>query len=598
MHANTRHTSFPRILTLASAALSMTVFGTGCGKSAKMSADATAAAWSTDQYVPPTDSRTMAMNAARVLAMPERAADRTMQVGAVSAVIHERPSVTSAPLGMVAAGDALKVVIEADFVRIPATGDYREYIGVGGGDITPSWVKVKAGDIEGWIPARALVNPIEFATSSESLAASRSDTGSKGFSRKVKLEATAMKGAVGTPRLKDANYAAADKMLEHMKSPMKFEVGLQPEPTACRVGELKDIGEDLEKVDPAAAAAVAAAIAKANEPSDFSKGLDIGMSLAGSFVAEANGPEAKVLAEVAKLVEYWSQPYPVTPAEERILGRECLAKMLGRTKTLPETHPVAAYVRWVGAKVAANSTIPYPSMGMDFVVLEDREVNAVAVPGGPVLITTGMLEFLENEDELAAILAHEVTHVEERHGLKLGVDKGLPKLPRLIEFAEQNSKGTFEGLITKTLSDNKLPDFIVKEVPPLVSKELTKILGDILEEATLAIVDGAWKQGDQGVETGADIRGMSLACAAGYDPAALDAALERLKAKTGEYGGANYDDNRAGFERSLLPKFPSVDGSPAVTSESKDGPVVVRKVKPSAGSVERWSKLDAELSRK
>lgn len=602
MHDCSRRSSFPRILALSSAVVAVTAFGTGCAVSAKSASDSTVAAWSKDQYVTATDDRTAAMNAARVLAMPERACSKTMQVGSVSAVIHERPSVRSKALGVVMAGSAVTVTKEGDFVRIPSTADMHEYIGIEGGDITPSWVKVRSGTVEGWVPARALAEPLVYAASSESLVTGSASEGAKGFSSKMKREATAMKGAAGTPKLKGANYAAADAILERMKSPMRFDVSSDPFAPAARLAGVPDVSQKLQDVDPAMAQQAAAVVDKVNQPSDGSKAIDVGRGLLGQIgIKQADDPKVKLAAEVAKLVSDLSAPLPVTAAEERALGRECLAKIIGNSKVLPDSSPVAAYVRWVGAKVLANSTLPYSSLGMDFLVIDDKDANAMAIPGGPIVITVGMLQFLEGEDELAAILGHEITHVEERHGLRDSMDRGLPKMARLLKFCDEQSQGTFEPMVAEQLKEAGLPDMLVKEG----TKQIVGLLKDAAEElfeelatgAVAAAAEGEWTKDNQGAETGADLRGLSLCCAAEYDPAALDAALERLKTLTGQYGGASYDAARADLERRALPLLPSDGGMPPAVATTKEGATQVRKVQPSKDAVARWSKMDAELKR-
>ena len=63
-----RRLSSATFILCSSAMAAVAVFGTGCGTSAKMSADSTVKAWSSDPYVTPTDDRTKAMNSARELA--------------------------------------------------------------------------------------------------------------------------------------------------------------------------------------------------------------------------------------------------------------------------------------------------------------------------------------------------------------------------------------------------------------------------------------------------------------------------------------------------------------------------------------------------
>ena len=582
----------------SAASLALGTFAVGCaGPDSGEAASLTAKSWSSDKYVVATDPRTMSMNAARVLAQPERTVQRTMQVGAAEAVMHERASATSRPIGTLKAGQAVKVLAEGNIVRIPATAAMREYVGVKGGDLTPSWVKVSSSGTEGWVPALALVVPIEYATASDALAASRAAGAGKGFSEKVKNEAVAMKGAAGTPKLQKANYVAADAIIAQAKQPLNFNDVRSPWEPSQRLSNLPAMGGTLATVDPAAYAKSQAALAKANDPGDWSKGADVGGDLLSGFgVVKAD--DAETAKAVAEIVDIMTKSLPVTPVEERTLGRECLAQFIGKSKVLPDSNPTACYVRWVGTKLAANSTTQYPSLGLDFIVIDDKSVvNAVAVPGGPIVITTGMLAFLESEDELASILGHELSHVEERHGLKLAMGKGLDKWSSLLSVLELEADGRLDPLFEQWVGKMKLPDAISKQVVSMAKQQLLKLAKDSVEAVVLEVVNSANKGSDKGAETGADLRGMSLAAAAGYDPYALDTVLERLKSKTGQYGGANYDEKRADLARSVVGMLPTPVGSAPAAKAVNDKQPAPHVIAPSKAAVDRWSKLDAELKK-
>lgn len=71
------------------------------------------------------------------------------------------------------------------------------------------------------------------------------------------------------------------------------------------------------------------------------------------------------------------------------------------------------YVDGVGQRIARVSH--KPDLEYHFSAVEDKSINAMALPGGYVFITRGMLEKLTTEAQLAAILAHEITHVVARH---------------------------------------------------------------------------------------------------------------------------------------------------------------------------------------
>jgi hypothetical protein len=582
----------------SAASLALGTFAVGCaGPNAGEAASLTAKSWSSDKYVVATDPRTMSMNAARVLAEPERTVQRTMQVGAAEAVMHERASATSRPIGTLKAGQAVKVLAEGNIVRIPATAAMREYVGVKGGDLTPSWVKVSSNGTEGWVPALALVVPIEYATASDALAASRAAGAGKGFSEKVKNEAVAMKGAAGTPKLQKANYVAADAIIAQAKQPLNFNDVRSPWEPSQRLSNLPALGGTLATVDPAAYAKSQAALAKANEPGEASKTVDfLGGIAVGSGAMKAD--DAETATAVAEIVEILFKSLPVTPVEERTLGRECLAQFIGKSKVLPDSNPTACYVRWVGTKLAANSTTQYPSLGLDFIVVDDKSVvNAVAVPGGPIVITTGMLAFLESEDELASILGHELTHVEERHGLKLAMGKGLDKWSSVLSVLELEADGKLDPFIEQLVGQMKLPDIISKQVVSLAKEQGLKLVKDSFKDVVLETATAMNTGSDQGAETGADLRGMSLAAAAGYDPYALDIVLERLKSKTGQYGGANYDEKRADLARSVVGMLPTPVGSAPAAKAVNDKQPAPHMVAPSKDAVDRWRKLDAELKK-
>ena len=72
-----------------------------------------------------------------------------------------------------------------------------------------------------------------------------------------------------------------------------------------------------------------------------------------------------------------------------------------------------AYIRRTGLKLAALSEAS--SMPFTFTILNDDRVNALALPGGYVYITRGLLALAENEAEMAGVLAHEIGHVTARH---------------------------------------------------------------------------------------------------------------------------------------------------------------------------------------
>ena len=73
----------------------------------------------------------------------------------------------------------------------------------------------------------------------------------------------------------------------------------------------------------------------------------------------------------------------------------------------------------LGKKVVCVDTdLRKPALHKAFNILNMKEINALAVPGGWVYVTKGLMEVPLSEDELGFVLAHEVTHIAQRHGAK------------------------------------------------------------------------------------------------------------------------------------------------------------------------------------
>lgn len=128
--------------------------------------------------------------------------------------------------------------------------------------------------------------------------------------------------------------------------------------------------------------------------------------------------------------------------QEYSVGRTVAARQLAALDVapLPATHPTARYVTQVGsylslvAETTGNASAPdrardrpervldnrpWPLAGYRFLVLPVSEPRASASPGGTVMVTTGLLQTLQSEEELAAVLAHEVAHVQRGHGVEV-----------------------------------------------------------------------------------------------------------------------------------------------------------------------------------
>jgi len=99
-------------------------------------------------------------------------------------------------------------------------------------------------------------------------------------------------------------------------------------------------------------------------------------------------------------------------------GQDAIRELRQQMAMPPEldNKAIQDYVNTVAQRIARNSDLLVP---LKVVVLDSREVNAFALPGGFLFVQRGLLEVTDDESELAGVLAHEMSHVAARHGYKL-----------------------------------------------------------------------------------------------------------------------------------------------------------------------------------
>jgi predicted Zn-dependent protease len=106
----------------------------------------------------------------------------------------------------------------------------------------------------------------------------------------------------------------------------------------------------------------------------------------------------------------------MTPREEYFLGRSVAATIL---KDSPLYHgKINKYLNTLGKYLAYNSSRPETYKGYYFGLIKNKRPIAISSPGGIILISTGLLNKVKNEDQLAAVLAHEISHIALYHSQK------------------------------------------------------------------------------------------------------------------------------------------------------------------------------------
>jgi predicted Zn-dependent protease len=194
----------------------------------------------------------------------------------------------------------------------------------------------------------------------------------------------------------------------------------------------------------------------------------------------------------------------VSEEEERRLGREGAEQVAAQMGIFADPA-LTAYVAAVGERVAARS----PRRGVEwrFEIVDQAAPNAFALPDGHLYVSRGLVALANSEDELAAVLAHEVVHVAARH------------------HAQQQARATGVGLLA-------LPGLLAGAV-------IGGPLGEIVQAPILVLGSGLVASYGRDQERESDEVGQRLAAEAGYDPEALVGYLATLEAWTAheENGG-------------------------------------------------------------
>lgn len=111
------------------------------------------------------------------------------------------------------------------------------------------------------------------------------------------------------------------------------------------------------------------------------------------------------------------QPAPCknafTPEQEIAEGKKAAAEVYKTMPVLPDSSPVTQYIQQLGAKLVAVT--PGYRWPYEFHVVNQAEINAFALPGGPVFINMGTIQAADTEAQLAGVMAHEISHVVMRH---------------------------------------------------------------------------------------------------------------------------------------------------------------------------------------
>ena len=135
----------------------------------------------------------------------------------------------------------------------------------------------------------------------------------------------------------------------------------------------------------------------------------------GGVIGSQAGSQAQSLLRMAGAASRAMEE--LDAEQEYYLGRTVAANVMTQYKAY-NNNEANQYLNHIGRYVCLASALPETFGGYHFQIIDSDEINAFAAPGGLVMVTRGMLRCCQSEDALAAVLAHEVGHVEYRHGLQ------------------------------------------------------------------------------------------------------------------------------------------------------------------------------------
>ena len=178
-------------------------------------------------------------------------------------------------------------------------------------------------------------------------------------------------------------------------------------------------------------------------------------------------------------------------------GQEAAAEVTKQLPILPESDPLSRYVSRLGQTLASHA--PGDKWPYSFHVVNQKEINAFALPGGPVYVNVGTIQATDNEAQLAGVLAHEISHVVQRHATRAATKQMQAQIPLAILGAVLGSRGGMMGQLAQMGISFGVGSYFLKN-----SRE---------------------------AEREADLLGTDIMYDTGYDPHQLAAFFEKLQSQ-------------------------------------------------------------------
>lgn len=198
---------------------------------------------------------------------------------------------------------------------------------------------------------------------------------------------------------------------------------------------------------------------------------------------------------------------------EKRIGQQIMHEIRWRDPSYLDDPDVESYLNQIGGRLASFSSDP--GIGFQFFAVSDPSINAFAMPGGFIGVHTGLILAAQSESELAGVLAHEISHVTQRH------------IARQVFQQKQLSMGTMLAMAAALLAARSNAQVASAAI---VSAEASAV------SAQLAF--------SRDFEREADRSGFDILKKAGFDVRGMSNFFERL-----QRAGRLYDNNAPVYMR-------------------------------------------------
>ena len=252
------------------------------------------------------------------------------------------------------------------------------------------------------------------------------------------------------------------------------------------------------------------------------------VSVPGPFDEDYYGPsstEAAVFGSIMNSVQSIEKAAEeITPEEEYYIGRSVAASIAATYPVDNGSYKMTTYLNNICETLVMNSEKPYLFKGYYVVILDTDEINAMATPGGHIFVSRGLIDCTESEDALAAVLAHEISHIQ------LGHSVSAIKASRTRAAVSDTAKA---GLVTTLATANAQSSLRLNDKDMKKVFEAVDTISNASNEVVKTLVNTGFSK-EQEFE--ADKNALHLLNDAGYDAYAMLDMLGQLETSSSNTG--------------------------------------------------------------